>query len=154
MPRRRSFAGEATASLALAWLAIFIWHGLLPWVGWVERVVLRPGPWGELFGVLFICGTYYAMLSVIMRLADRMRAAVHPISVAYFGGWWLVVLLAVLSVFSPSFTNILGLSVTASGVNLIFITLFVGAAKYWVDGYLRPPTAPPESEHEHQQGDA
>jgi hypothetical protein len=152
--RNRSLTGEAMASFALAWLAILVWHGLLPWFGWIERVVLRPGPWGELFGLLFISGSYYVMLCVILFFADRMNALVHPISTAYFGGWWLIVLLAALSVLSPSFNSILGLSVTGSGANLVFITLFVGAAKYWVDGYLHPPPTVSKAEQDQQREDS
>jgi hypothetical protein len=152
--RNRRLTHEAAASFVLAWLAILIWHGVLPWFGFIERFLLRPGPWGELMGVLFISGTYYAMLSVVLSLAGRIDAAVHPIPTAYFGGWWLAVILAALSVFSPSFTNVLGLKVTTAGANLIFITLFVGTMKYWIDGYLRPPPTPPENRIERQQEDS
>ncbi|NLN19782.1 MAG: hypothetical protein GX162_11000 [Firmicutes bacterium] len=151
MAKKRSLTHEAAASFVLAWLAIFMWHVVLPWFGFLERFLLRPGPWGELLGVLFISGTYYGVLCIVMFFADRIDAAIHPIPTAYLGGWWLAVILAALSVFSPSFTNILGLKVTTSGANLIFITLLVGTMKYWIDGYLHPPPPPTESDLEPQQ---
>lgn len=154
MARNRRILNEAMASFALAWLAILVWHGLLPWFGWFERALLRPGPWNELVVLLFISASYYGMLCVILLLASKMKVLVHPISTAYFGGWWLIVLLAALSVFSPSFNSILGLSVMGSGTNLVFITLFVGAAKYWVDGYLRPPPTASEAKQERQREDS
>lgn len=154
MARVRRIVAEVVASFALAWLAILFWHGILPLGGWVDRFILRPGPWGELLGVLFISATYYAMLCVIMALARRIGRNIHPIPTAYFGGWWLIVLLAFLGVFSPTFNVVFGLSVTTSGTNLIFITLFVGAAKYWMDGYLFPPPKAPDIEAERNAEDS
>lgn len=137
---------EGVASFFLAWLAILVWQGIFPALGDLERLIRQPGAWGELFGVLVISGSYYGLLSLVLYGARRYNPKVHPIAVAYFGGWWLVVLLAALSVYSPTFDSILGLSMATSGTNLVFITLFVGAAKFWVEGYLRQPPRPPQQE--------
>jgi hypothetical protein len=95
-----------------------------------------------LLGVIALGGSYYFLLSVTLAVARKYNPKAHPITTAYLGGWWLIILLAALSVQSAAFNDVLGLPMATSGTNLIFITLFVGLAKYWIDGYRNPPVAP------------
>lgn len=142
----RRLGAESVASFFLAWEAIFVWNVVFPLLGGLERIIRQPGAWGELLGVLLIAGSYYFLLRITLPVARKLNPKVHPISTAYLGGWWLVILLAALSVLSPAYDSVLGLSMATSGANLIFITLFVGTAKFWVDGYLKPPPRADTSE--------
>lgn len=139
---QRRAGAEALTSFVLACEAILLWNVVIPFVGVIERVIRQPGPWSQLLGTLALCVSYYFLLSITLPVGRRYNPNIHPISLAYLGGWWLVVLLAALSVQSAAFNNVLGLSMATSGANLVFITLFVGLAKYWIDGYRNPPKAP------------
>ena len=140
MAKRNCHGGGLVYSLGWP----FMWHVVLPWFGFLRKRLLRPGPWGELLGVLYQHLLWRALHRYILCRQNRCGDPSH--STAYLGGWWLAILIT-LSVFSPSFEHSRS-QVTHRG--LIFITLLVGTMKYWIDGY-HPPPPPTESDLEPQQ---
>lgn len=150
---KQRLGAEAVASFVLAWEAIIVWNGMVPLFGILERVIRKPGPWSQVLGLVGLCVSYYLLLSITMPIARRYNARVNPVLVAYLGGWWLIVLLAALSVQSAAFNYVLGLPVATSGASLVFVTLFVGLAKYWIDGYRNPPSKADNSDAESNEPD-
>jgi hypothetical protein len=134
--------GDVVTSFVLAWEAILLWNVIAPMIEGVELIIRTSGQWSQVLGVLAIAGSYYFLLSITLPVAKKRFPRVNPILTAYLGGWWLVILLAFLSVQSAVFNDVLGMPMATQGASLIFITLGVGLAKYWLDGYRKPPKAP------------
>lgn len=139
---KQRLTGDVVASFVLACEAILLWNIIAPMIDEIELIIRTSGQWSQVLGILAIAGSYYFLLSITMRFARKYNPSVHPISTAYFGGWWLVILLAALSVQSAVFNDVLGMPMATEGASLIFITLGVGLAKFWIDGYRKPPKAP------------
>lgn len=142
MKWRQRVSGDVITSFVLAWEAIFLWNIIAPMIDSIELIIRTTGQWSQILGILAIAGSYYVLLSITLPVAKRYFPRVHPILTAYLGGWWIVILLAFLSVQSAVFNDVLGMPMATQGASLIFITLGVGLAKYWIDGYRKPPKAP------------
>lgn len=122
---------ELVGSLLLAGLAIVVWHGIMPLADSIVYFLRQSRSFGELGIILLVGATYYAPLALVFGLMRRYDPEVNAIRIAYFGGWWLIIVLAALSVFNPIFLDVLGIPMDGGGAAFIFITLFVGAAKQW-----------------------
>lgn len=126
---------EVCASLLLAILSLFIWHGILVWFG-VADYIRNSLRWGDIAGSATVCVTYYCALAISLAIARRANPLVHPLSAAYLGGWWVIILSTTFSAFNPVFNEILGMSLASKATPFLFFTLFVGAIRFWRESAL------------------
>jgi hypothetical protein len=127
----KKLMSEAWLSLVLILVATLIWHVIMPLL-FLDRLLFlmrNPSSYGDLLTVIVIFLTYYLALSITMFFAEKVKLGVNAIRIAYFGGWWMIILYTIFSVYNPAFLDLFGIKLENSGAFLIFLTLFVGVAK-------------------------